>query len=134
MFFTGATDTSPLAEWGVLMSWSIERSRSDGQGTEMSWRDRARCRAEDPELFFPVGSSGPALAQLEDAKAVCRRCPVAVECLAWALATGQTAGVWGGLSEDERRELRRTIAASTRGVLLRIEPGRWTTRMEGRAG
>ncbi len=73
----------------------------------MDWIERARCRDEDPDLFFPIGSTGPALSQLARAKAVCLGCPVRVECLEWALETGQDAGVWGGLSEDERRALRR---------------------------
>ena len=42
----------------------------------MDWRHRAICRDEDPELFFPVGNSGPALLQIAEAKAVCQRCPV----------------------------------------------------------
>jgi len=67
------------------------------------WRDRAACRDEDPELFFPTGTDGPALLQVEQAKAVCRRCPVTDECLSWALATGQDHGVWGGTTEEERR-------------------------------
>lgn len=71
------------------------------------WRHYAVCRDVDPELFFPVGTSGPALVQTAEAKAVCARCPVVSECLTWALAAGQDAGVWGGLSEDERRALRR---------------------------
>jgi len=71
------------------------------------WRHRAVCRDEDPELFFPIGNSGPALLQIAEAKAVCERCPVISECLAWALETGQDAGVWGGTSEDERRALKR---------------------------
>jgi WhiB family redox-sensing transcriptional regulator len=71
------------------------------------WRHRAACRDEDPELFFPVGTNGPALAQIRKAKAVCHRCPVARECLEWAITSGQDAGVWGGLSEDERRALLR---------------------------
>lgn len=75
---------------------------------ENDWRHRAACRDEDPELFFPVGNSGPALLQIADAKVVCRRCPVAKECLNWALESGQDAGVWGGMSEDERRALRRS--------------------------
>ena len=49
----------------------------------MDWRHRAICRDEDPELFFPIGNTGPALLQIEQAKAVCRRCPVTQECLAW---------------------------------------------------
>jgi WhiB family redox-sensing transcriptional regulator len=67
----------------------------------------AACRDEDPELFFPVGNSGPSLHQISEAKAVCRRCPVASSCLTWALESGQDAGVWGGMSEDERRALKR---------------------------
>ena len=68
---------------------------------------RGACRDEDPELFFPVGSTGPALLQIEDAKEVCRRCEVVEACLRWALETGQDAGVWGGMSEDDRRALKR---------------------------
>ena len=73
----------------------------------MDWRERAACRAHDPELFFPIGTSGPAVAQLAAAKAVCETCPVREPCLAWALATRQESGVWGGLGEEERVSLRR---------------------------
>lgn len=76
----------------------------------MDWRHSAVCRDEDPELFFPVGNSGPAVLQIAEAKAVCARCPVSAECLSWALDTGQDAGVWGGMSEDERRALKRRRA------------------------
>jgi WhiB family redox-sensing transcriptional regulator len=76
----------------------------------MDWRHVAACRDEDPELFFPIGNTGPALLQIEEAKSVCRRCPVREECLQFALDTGQDAGVWGGLSEDERRALKRRNA------------------------
>ncbi|MGH3320006.1 MAG: WhiB family transcriptional regulator [Streptosporangiaceae bacterium] len=78
----------------------------------MDWRHRAACREEDPELFFPIGNTGPALLQIEDAKQVCHRCQVLEPCLEFALATGQDAGVWGGLSEDERRTLKRRNARS----------------------
>jgi WhiB family redox-sensing transcriptional regulator len=71
------------------------------------WRHHAACRDEDPELFFPIGTSGPALLQVEQAKEVCRRCAVSDECLRWAVDTGQDAGVWGGMSEEERRAFRR---------------------------
>lgn len=74
------------------------------------WRHRAACATEDPEIFFPVGSGGPALLQIAEAKSICRRCQVSVECLRWALATGQDSGVWGGMSEDERRALKRRNA------------------------
>ncbi|WAU83401.1 WhiB family transcriptional regulator [Streptomyces sp. Qhu-G9] len=73
------------------------------------WREYAECRTVDPDLFFPIGSTGPALVQIEDAKSVCRRCPVQEECLDWALETGQSIGVWGGKSEAERRTLRRRV-------------------------
>jgi WhiB family redox-sensing transcriptional regulator len=73
----------------------------------MDWIHRARCRDEDPELFFPIGSTGPAAMQIERAKEVCVLCEVREDCLEWAMSTGQDAGVWGGLSEDERRALRR---------------------------
>jgi WhiB family redox-sensing transcriptional regulator len=73
----------------------------------MDWRHLAACRDEDPELFFPIGTTGPALLQIEEAKAVCRACSVVDDCLSWALESGQDAGVWGGLSEDERRALAR---------------------------
>jgi WhiB family redox-sensing transcriptional regulator len=78
--------------------------------TAMDWRHRALCRDEDPELFFPIGTTGPAVVQIEQAKAVCRRCPVMQSCLEWALSSGQDSGVWGGLSEDERRALKRRTA------------------------
>ncbi|MBA2471192.1 MAG: WhiB family transcriptional regulator [Pseudonocardiales bacterium] len=78
----------------------------------MDWRNRAACRDEDPELFFPVGTSGPALLQIAEAKTACRRCPVCTECLNWALASGQDAGVWGGMSEDERRAVKRRNACT----------------------
>lgn len=73
----------------------------------MDWRSCAACRDVDPELFFPIGNTGPALRQIEEAKQVCGRCKVTEECLRWALESGQDAGVWGGLSEDERRALKR---------------------------
>jgi WhiB family transcriptional regulator, redox-sensing transcriptional regulator len=72
----------------------------------MDWRHKAACLDEDPELFFPIGNTGPALLQIEEAKQVCRRCDVRDACLQWALEAGQDHGVWGGLSEDERRACR----------------------------
>ena len=73
----------------------------------MDWRHRAVCRDEDPELFFPIGNTGPALLQIDEAKQVCAQCKVTAACLQWALESGQDSGVWGGLSEDERRALKR---------------------------
>ena len=79
---------------------------------EGCWRRRAACRGEDPELFFPVGSAGPALAQIAGAKKICARCPVLRACLMFAMAAGQEYGIWGGLTEDERRQLRRPMSAN----------------------
>ncbi|MGH8903980.1 MAG: WhiB family transcriptional regulator [Egibacteraceae bacterium] len=76
-------------------------------GVAHAWRAKAACLDMDTEAFFPTGVTGAALAQIEQAKAICQRCPVATPCLEWALATHQDAGVWGGLTEDERRTLRR---------------------------
>lgn len=73
----------------------------------MDWRHRAACRDIDPELFFPVGDDGPAREQAEVAKLVCAGCPVREECGRWAMETGQDSGIWGGLTEDERRVMRR---------------------------
>ena len=82
------------------------RTVATRQGTG-DWRDQALCRHEDPELFFPVGTGPEAQEQTREAQAVCRRCPVREPCLAWALETGQTSGVWGGCSERELGLLRR---------------------------
>jgi WhiB family redox-sensing transcriptional regulator len=79
----------------------------------MEWVHRARCKDEDPELFFPIGNTGPAAQQIDMAKAICLVCDVRQECLEWAIATGQDAGVWGGLSEDERRAVRRARKRKT---------------------
>lgn len=71
------------------------------------WRLRASCRSTDPDLFFPVGSTGMALEQIDHAKQVCMLCPVKGPCLEFALSSNQDSGVWGATSEEERRVLRR---------------------------
>ncbi|MFF2236503.1 WhiB family transcriptional regulator [Streptomyces anulatus] len=75
-----------------------------------NWRTVAVCRDEDPDLFFPVGTTGPAVVQAEEARAVCRRCPVMERCLQWALESGQDHGVWGGTDENDRRRIQRRAA------------------------
>ena len=77
--------------------------------TLMTWRDFASCLTEDPETFFPV-SPKPEFA--EPAKRICAACPVREQCLAWALDAGVTDGIWGGLTEGERRELRTARVAA----------------------
>ena len=72
-----------------------------------AWRTRSACRDSDPDVFFPIGSSGPAVEQIETARRICTACPVSDECLEFALATNQEAGIWGGTTEEERRKLRK---------------------------
>ncbi len=81
---------------------------------DYTWRNDAICRDTDPDLFFPVGSTGYALVQIDRAREVCGQCPVRVECLDYALETNQDSGIWGGTSEDERRILRRQYVARHR--------------------
>ncbi|MDO5671702.1 MAG: WhiB family transcriptional regulator [Actinomycetaceae bacterium] len=83
----------------------------------MDWRSRAACLAVDPELFFPIGNTGPAIAQIAEAKTVCATCTVVDTCLAWALENNQDSGVWGGMSEEERRSLKRRTARARRAGL-----------------
>lgn len=85
----------------------MKRFDTVSPGKNIDWRNDAACLTEDPELFFPIGNTGPAVLQIEEAKAVCRRCEVQETCLKWALRSGQDFGVWGGASEDERRALKR---------------------------
>jgi WhiB family transcriptional regulator, redox-sensing transcriptional regulator len=75
------------------------------------WRDDAACRDTDPDLFFPVGTTGPAIEQIEAAKAVCFQCDAREACLEFAIVSNQDSGVWGGTSEEERRVLRRAHVA-----------------------
>lgn len=80
------------------------------------WRSQSICRDSNPDLFFPIGTTGQALEQIEAAKAVCGACPVRRECLEFAMATNQESGVWGGTTDDERRRLRKTWRGDQREV------------------
>jgi len=78
-------------------------------------RARALCLEYDPDTWFPVGSSGPALMQAEQAKAICRQCPIRAECLECALIMNCWDGVWGGFDESERRAMVRANGVVQRG-------------------
>lgn len=78
------------------------------------WREVAACRDSDPELFFPIGTTGLALQQIAEAKAICAECNVRDDCLQYAFEANQEAGVWGGYGEDERRRLRKRWLAERR--------------------
>lgn len=69
---------------------------------DLSWQDRAACRGMNPDLFFPARGE-----ETRQAKKVCARCPVREECLDFALENAEKFGIWGGLSERERRGERR---------------------------
>ena len=84
---------------------------------DYTWRRDAICRDTDPDLFFPVGTTGYALVQIDRAKEVCGECPVKVDCLDYALETNQDSGIWGGTSEEERRNLRRRLAGRARAAV-----------------
>jgi len=81
-------------------------------GAERRWQEEANCLGVDPDLFFPERG-----ASTREAKAVCRSCEVRVDCLEYALAHGEKFGIWGGLSERERRRVRRQRALERRTAL-----------------
>lgn len=70
------------------------------------WWSRGACLSAEPELFFPIAVTGPVRRQIAAAKAVCAGCQVRSQCLSYALAAGPLHGIWGGMTEDERRGLR----------------------------
>jgi WhiB family transcriptional regulator, redox-sensing transcriptional regulator len=80
-------------------------------GLDMSWQDLANCRGADPDLFFPERG-----ASTRAAKAICRECSVREECLEFAIVSSEKFGIWGMMSERERRKIRkeRQIAARRR--------------------
>ena len=69
---------------------------------EESWQDRALCAQTDPEAFFPEKGGST-----REAKKICTGCEVKAECLEYALANDERFGIWGGLSERERRRIKR---------------------------
>lgn len=92
--------------WTRNIEWDLE-----------DWREQAACRDTDPDLFFPIGSTGPAVEQIHHAKAVCASCVARDNCLEFALATNQESGIWGGTTEEERRKLRKAWLARQRRPL-----------------
>jgi WhiB family transcriptional regulator, redox-sensing transcriptional regulator len=70
--------------------------------TELSWQERSLCAQTDPEAFFPEKGGST-----REAKKVCIGCEVRAECLEYALAHDERFGIWGGLSERERRKLKK---------------------------
>ncbi len=74
---------------------------------DREWQRQANCMGVDPDLFFPERG-----ASTREAKEVCRGCVVREDCLEYALTNGEKFGIWGGVSERERRKIRRRRALS----------------------
>lgn len=72
----------------------------------LAWQARALCAQTDPEAFFPEKGGST-----REAKSVCSRCEVRAQCLEYALKNDERFGIWGGLSERERRRIKRSLAA-----------------------
>src|SRR6202012_5073521 len=81
--------------------------RARAMRVSTSWRDHAACRDADPDIFFPIGGSGPALDQIDEAKRICRTCPAQAPCLTWALEHQITDGIWGSNTPEERYVIRK---------------------------
>lgn len=100
----------------TFVSWGEAGSPADDQSTdtlladlfgepdENEWQDRALCAQTDPEAFFPEKGGST-----REAKRICSGCEVRAECLEYALAHDERFGIWGGLSERERRKLKRRV-------------------------
>lgn len=108
-----------MSTWQHAMG--ITRPAPDTTERPLDWRALGACTTEDPEdpeaFFHPEGERGlMRQRRVEAAKAICGRCPVAAECLDYAITTGQEYGVWGGVGEDERILLIRRHRQGRRGV------------------
>ncbi|MEP7025080.1 MAG: WhiB family transcriptional regulator [Actinomycetota bacterium] len=79
------------------------------------WWSQAACQSEDTDLFFPISALAASAHSIARAKAICRRCSVQPQCMAHAMEAGQLQGIWGGTTEQERRQLRSRIARAKRG-------------------
>jgi len=78
------------------------------------WRAAGACLSADPEIFFPVSGSGVSAYQIAEAKRICAGCQVRQECLAFATRNGESNGIWGGTTPEERTKARRAAAARRR--------------------
>ena len=85
---------------------------------DTGWKDLSNCLGVDPDLFFPERG-----ASTREAKEVCRGCEVRIDCLEYALQNGEKFGIWGGMSERERRRIRRQRALDRQWVVRAVEAG-----------
>ncbi len=102
----GSVQAEPVVEDPVTAGGDVLDLRlllEDSSGEEIpDWQERALCAQTDPEAFFPEKGGST-----REAKRICSGCEVRAECLEYALAQDERFGIWGGLSERERRRLRR---------------------------
>src|SRR5271169_4179143 len=95
-------------------------------GSAQDWRSAAACRSADPELFFPIAATGPAVRQIARAKTICAGCEVRRECLEFALAQNQNYGIWGGTTAEDRQRGRRrrprAAAAAAKRTVAALPP------------
>ena len=82
----------------------LDLAGQDSDEAELTWQERALCAQTDPEAFFPEKGGST-----REAKKVCVSCEVRAECLEYALENDERFGIWGGLSERERRKLKRRV-------------------------
>ncbi len=97
-----------------------------GAGTVTNWRSAGACLSADPDLFFPISTSGPAQQQIARAKMICAGCGVRQECLQFAMSHDQLYGIWGGTTAEDRqrdrRRKRRAAAAAAKRAVAVLSP------------
>lgn len=106
-----------------LQVWWQEPDRAElaDESERLAWRVEAACKYLPTELFFPIGHGPRAQSQTNVAKAVCNACAVRAQCLEYALAANAQYGVFGGMSEEERREVRRQLGQEYELAERRLE-------------
>ena len=101
-----AREVVPVAGFSIMRVEEAQTTmyelRGTNEGGALSWQERALCAQTDPEAFFPEKGGST-----REAKKVCLSCEVRGECLEYALANDERFGIWGGLSERERRKLKK---------------------------
>jgi len=91
------------ANWFIdVLKLGVSGAYGDGETDPLAWHPDALCSQTDPEAFFPEKGGST-----RDAKRICAQCTVKSECLEYALKNDERFGIWGGLSERERRRLRK---------------------------
>ena len=79
--------------------------------SDVTWTERAACAGDDPEVWFPKAAHSRDRGAYEPARRICDRCTVTLHCLTYALDNGETHGMWGGFTPDEREQIKRELAA-----------------------